>query len=162
MSACAARRCRAAWPSGRLRSRARLRLLRLKAAKKPAAKPPSPRVWSPRGAGSILITSAPRSANTRPQVGPITVWLNSRTFSPAKGRADISARPCLGGLAAEGVEAAGVDQFARELVADDGLGEATHLDELVEIDAGADAHFLAQQHQFLGADVAGRALLAGE
>ena len=36
-----------ACPSGRLRSTARLRLLRLKAAKKPAPKPPSPRVWSP-------------------------------------------------------------------------------------------------------------------
>src|SRR5215470_19364200 len=149
MSAWAARRCRAAWPSGRLRSSERLRLLRLKAAKNPAAKPPRPRVWSPRGAGSTLITSAPRSANTRPQVGPITVWLNSRTFSPARGRADISAWPCLGGLAAEGVEAAGVDQFARQLVADDGLGKAPDLDEPVEVDAGANAHFLAQQHQLL-------------
>src|ERR1700712_757499 len=66
-----------------------LRLFWLKAAKKPAAKPPRPLVWSPFGAGSILITSAPSSANIRPAVGPMTVWLNSRTRRPARGVADV-------------------------------------------------------------------------
>src|SRR6185369_4697581 len=55
--------------------------------KKPAPKPPSPRVWSPLGAGSTLITSAPSSAKISPAVGPITVWVNSRTLSPASGNA---------------------------------------------------------------------------
>src|SRR5437868_1685736 len=68
---------------------------RLAAAKKPAAKPPRPLVWSPRGAGSTFTTSAPSSASTRPAVGPITVWLNSKTFSPVRGVADIR-QPCAG------------------------------------------------------------------
>src|SRR5581483_6792829 len=72
------------------------------------------------------------------------------------------APPTSGGLAPEGVEAAGVDQLAGQLVADDLLGHAPDLDQPVEIDAGPDAHLLAEQNQLLGADVAGRALLAGE
>ena len=35
------------------------------------------------------MTSAPSSADISPAVGPITVWLNSRTFTPASGVADI-------------------------------------------------------------------------
>ena len=42
------------------------------------------------------------------------------------------------------------------------FGHAADLDQRVEIDAGVDAHLLAEQHQFLGADIAGRALLTGE
>jgi hypothetical protein len=63
---------------------AMLRLLRLKAEKKPAAKPSSRRVESPL-AGSTLITSAPRSARIRPAVGPMMVWQNSSTRMPASG-----------------------------------------------------------------------------
>ena len=62
------------------------RLLRLKYAKNPVAKPCSRRVRSPSGAGSTRITSAPRSASTTPQDGPITVWLNSSTVKSSSGR----------------------------------------------------------------------------
>ena len=51
----------------------------------PAAKPARRRVSSPAGAGSILMTRAPRSASTRPAEGPMTVCENSRTFMPASG-----------------------------------------------------------------------------
>src|SRR5213076_1684058 len=44
------------------------------------------------GAGSTLTTSAPSSAKISPAVGPITVCVNSRTFRPERGRADISPR----------------------------------------------------------------------
>ena len=37
-----------------------------------------------------------------------------------------------------------------------------HLDQLVEIDAGLDAHLLAHEHEILGADIAGGALVRGE
>src|SRR6516225_191815 len=59
------------------------------------------------------------------------------------------------GVAAERVEAAGMDQFARQLMPDDLLGHTADLDQSVEIDTGIDAHLLAEQHQLLGADVAG-------
>src|SRR6476659_46476 len=62
------------------------RLLRLKYAKNPVAKPCSRRVRSPSGAGSTRITSAPRSASTTPQEGPITVWLNSSITRSESGR----------------------------------------------------------------------------
>src|SRR5205823_7803082 len=59
-------------------------LLRLNIGKKPAPAPSSRRVLSP-WIGSTLITSAPRSASTIPQVGPITMWVNSTTRRPASG-----------------------------------------------------------------------------
>ena len=43
--------------------------------------PSSRRVPSP-STGSTLITSAPRSARIMPQVGPMTMWVNSTTRSP--------------------------------------------------------------------------------
>ena len=61
-----------------------------------------------------------------------------------------------------GIEAAGVDQLARQLMPDDLLGHAADLDQSIEIDAGIDAHLFAEQHQFLGADIAGCFWLAGE
>lgn len=42
------------------------------------------------------------------------------------------------------------------------LGEARALDQRVEVDASLDAKLLAQEHEILGADVAGRAGIAGE
>src|SRR5258707_13621945 len=39
------------------------------------------------------MTSAPSSANTSPAVGPMTVWLNSRTFMPESGATVIRAAP---------------------------------------------------------------------
>jgi hypothetical protein len=61
-------------------------LLRLKLRKKPMPRPGRLRVLSPPG-GSILMTSAPRSARIMPQVGPITMWVNSMTRTPARGSA---------------------------------------------------------------------------
>src|SRR6266446_10848433 len=66
------------------------------------------------------------------------------------------------GPAAECVETAGVDQFARQLVPDDLLSHAADLDQRIEIDAGIDTHFLAEQHQLFGADVASCLGLPGE
>jgi hypothetical protein len=57
-------------------------LLRLKVGKKPEPEPSSRRVLSP-SMGSTLITSAPRSASSMPQVGPMTMWVNSTTRMPA-------------------------------------------------------------------------------
>ena len=39
-------------------------------------------VSSPPGIFSILITSAPRSANIKPQVGPAIICASSNTFTP--------------------------------------------------------------------------------
>jgi hypothetical protein len=71
-SAVATRRSAASRPSGFCRFSAMLFLLRLNSAKKPAPEPSSLRVLSP-STGSTLMTSAPRSASTMPQVGPITM-----------------------------------------------------------------------------------------
>src|SRR5689334_17279799 len=67
------------------RSALTLFLLRLNSGKKPAPEPISVRVLSPPG-GSTLITSAPRSPRIMPQVGPITMWVNSTTRIPVSGR----------------------------------------------------------------------------
>ena len=82
MSAVAMRRSAASRPSGVCRSSATLFLLRLKSGKNPAPDPSRRRVLSP-AIGSILITSAPRSASTMPQVGPITMCVNSMTRMPS-------------------------------------------------------------------------------
>ncbi|KAG1578015.1 hypothetical protein G6F46_015817 [Rhizopus delemar] len=74
-------------PSGCFRSSAMLFLLRLNMGKKPAPEPSSRRVESP-PIGSTLMTSAPRSASSMPQVGPITMWVNSMTRMPSYGRRD--------------------------------------------------------------------------
>src|SRR4249919_1650576 len=70
---------------GLLRSAVTLFLLRLNRRKKPAPEPIRRRVLSPPG-GSTLITSAPRSPKIMPQVGPITMWVNSTTRMPLSGR----------------------------------------------------------------------------
>src|SRR5262245_14401795 len=67
------------------RSALTLFLLRLNSGKKPAPEPISVRVLSPPG-GSTLITSAPKSPRIMPQVGPITMWVNSTTRIPLSGR----------------------------------------------------------------------------
>src|SRR5262245_1566124 len=67
------------------RSAVTLFLLRLNSEKKPAPEPIRRRVLSPPG-GSTLITSAPRSPRINPQVGPITIWVNSTTRMPESGR----------------------------------------------------------------------------
>ena len=59
-------------------------LLRLNMGKNPAPEPSKWRVRSP-SMGSTLITSAPKSASTMPQVGPMTMWVNSITRKPLSG-----------------------------------------------------------------------------
>src|SRR5690606_22015553 len=87
MSAESTSRKAASLPSGCLRSSTMLFLFRLNIGKKPAPDPNSLRVESPPG-GSTLITSAPKSANNMPQVGPIAIWVNSTTRRPSYGRRD--------------------------------------------------------------------------
>ena len=69
-------------------------LLRLNIGKKPAPAPSSVRVRSP-SIGSTLITSAPRSASTMPQVGPITMWVNSTTRRPAQRLRQLRSCACM-------------------------------------------------------------------
>src|SRR3546814_5164631 len=60
-------------------------LLRLNMRNKPATAPNKWLVRSP-STCSILMTSAPTSASTKPQVGPMTMWVNSTTRSLVSGR----------------------------------------------------------------------------
>ena len=75
----------ASTPAAVLRSRTTLRLPRLTALKLGLSVPTAPgivRVESPLG-GSILITSAPRSASSIVQKGPAITCVRSMTRSPA-------------------------------------------------------------------------------
>src|SRR5215467_8981530 len=74
-------------PAADLRSTPKLFLLRLYDMKKPMPVPSRRRVLSPRGSGSILITSAPRSPRIRPALGPMIMCTNSTTRIPASGNA---------------------------------------------------------------------------
>src|SRR5688572_416668 len=151
-------------PAGRLRSTHKERLLRLKVGKKPKAGPVRRRVLSPAGAGSILITSAPRSARIMPQLGPMTMWLNSSTRMPASGRGpvgeeglwlDISGGPF--GLAQIGLGQACPGELAVEDLPRQELGQtALGLDQGLEVDAGVEAHLLQHEDEVLGGDVAAR------
>ena len=77
---------RARWPASDLRSRVMLRLLRLIAWKYSDVPPMKcggiSRVLSPVG-GSILMTSAPRSASICVLNGPARAWVKSRMRTPA-------------------------------------------------------------------------------
>src|SRR4051812_21370546 len=131
-------------PSACLRSTARLFLLRLKTGKNPAPAASRRRVLSP-SSGSTLITSAPRSARARPQVGPITMCANSTTRTPSSSGTESFRH------AREGEMAVGLL-----------LGQDLHHDlagghQLVEIDTGGDAHRFEHEYQVLGDDVAARA-----
>src|SRR3546814_671314 len=75
----------AARPSALFVFTARPRLLRFiiaKAAESPSTALPKRRVSSPPGTRSTLITSAPMSARSCPQVGAAMMWLISTTFRP--------------------------------------------------------------------------------
>jgi len=85
MSAVRASAFTASTPSFVLRLRTTLRLPRLTALKLGLSVPTAPgivRVESPFG-GSILITSAPRSASSIVQNGPAITWVRSTTRRPA-------------------------------------------------------------------------------
>src|SRR5688572_2368999 len=99
------------------------------------------RVLSP-ASGSTLITSAPRSASTRPQDGPITMCANSTTRTPSSGSTESFGQSGDRGMA--------VDRL---------FGNAFHqnvpgFEKLLQVDAGRDPHALEHEHQVLGDDVA--------
>src|SRR5207302_6503756 len=132
------------FPSGRARSTARLFLLRLNTGKKPAPAASSRRVLSP-ASGSTLITSAPRSASTRPQDGPITMCANSTTRTPSSGSTESFGQAGERGMPVDGLVGNRLDE------------KASRLQQRSEIDAGRRAHALEHEHQVLGDDVAARA-----
>src|SRR2546428_1102998 len=79
---------RIAWPSGALRFRVTLFLLRLtdmKYVDSPPAKGGQLRVSSPFPGSSILMTSAPMSPSIIEQKGPARTRVRSRTRTPASG-----------------------------------------------------------------------------
>src|SRR5206468_12078684 len=122
------------FPSGRARSTARLFLLRLNTGKKPAPAASSRRVLSPRS-GSTLITSAPRSASTSPQEGPMTMCANSTTRTPSSGSTE--------SFGQTGDRRMAVDRFFRNR----GDEDLSCLEELGEVDAGGDAHALEHEDE---------------
>ena len=92
-SLCIARSRTSCWPSGVCRSMPTERLLRLTLLKyavsvRPTRRPQS-RVSSPRPGCSTLITSAPRSPSTMPQVGPANTRERSSTRTPSSGRWEV-------------------------------------------------------------------------
>src|SRR5262249_8372095 len=102
--------------------------------------------------------------------GPMTVWPISSTRMPASGSSPPlrsgafmpAASPLLARRRAQLREAAAELDRARQRMADDVFGKARALEQLVEIEAGIDAHLLAHEHQVFRADVARGALVAGE
>src|SRR5437016_10028167 len=136
------------FPSGRARSTARLFLLRLNTGKKPAPAASSRRVLSPRS-GSTLTTSAPRSASTRPQEGPITMCANSTTRTPSSGSTESFGQAGERGMPVDGLFGNCLDE------------KAARLQQRIEIDAGRNAHALEHEHQVLGDDVAAGARREG-
>src|SRR6185503_2272094 len=131
-------------PSAFCRSTARLFLLRLKTGKNPEPAASRRRVLSP-ASGSTLITSAPRSASTSPQEGPITMCANSTTRTPSSGNTESFWQAGFGGVA--------VDRLIRQTL-DQGRSRKK---ELFQVDAGRHAHALEHEHQVLGDHVAARA-----
>ena len=80
----------AAWPSGKRRSSATLRLLRDCTSHHTLVPSRNSRHWrsgSPPCTGSILITSAPKSASVLPANGPAMSWPSSSTLRPCKASA---------------------------------------------------------------------------
>src|SRR4051812_36281763 len=132
------------FPSGRCRSTARLFLFRLNTGKKPAPAASRRRVLSPTS-GSTLITSAPRSASTRPQEGPITMCANSTTRTPSSGSTK--------SFGQAGKRRVTVDRLARNAFHQ----ELPCGEELRKIDSGRYTHALEHEHQVLGDHVAARA-----
>src|SRR5918996_1404101 len=131
-------------PSGFCRSTARLFLLRLNTGKKPAPAASRRRVLSP-ASGSTLITSAPRSASTSPQEGPITMCANSTTRTPSSGSTKSFGQSGDGRVA--------VDGLLRDRVGED----HARLEECLEVNSRRHAHALEHEHEVLGDHVAARA-----
>src|SRR5262249_12691020 len=53
----------------------------------------------------------------------------------------------------ERCQSPGAQRCARQLASKDALGEARHVDQGIDIDAGGDAHFLAEEGQLFRGDV---------
>src|SRR4051794_15374658 len=114
-----------------------------------------------------MATTAPSAAKRQaiarpmPDAAPVT-----RTRFPASRRAAASViamagRSCrLDDL--RRARGSGIEQLARQLVADNRLGEPSAVDQPVEIDLGIDAELAAEEDDLLAADIASRRLVAGE
>src|SRR5918996_4670957 len=131
-------------PSAFCRSTAKLFLLRLNTGKNPAPAASSRRVLSP-SRGSTLITSAPRSASTSPQDGPITMCANSTTRTPSSGSTKSFGKA--------GERRVPVDGFFRDAF-DENFPCPK---QLLQRNAGRDAHALEHEHQVFRDHVAARA-----
>src|SRR5260370_920140 len=91
------------WPSGRRKSTATERLLRLsssnagrmRALGSPIVRVTNPRIGSPVFGSSSLITSAPQSPNTAEVEGPATHIASSTTLTPSSGRSITFESPSL-------------------------------------------------------------------
>src|SRR3954469_11860947 len=140
-------------PSGLRRSTPMLFLFRLNMGKKPAPAPSSRREWSP-SIGSSLITSAPRSASTMPQVGPITMWVNSTTRRPFSGWGVLLVSGMRGFLLHRAGQARlpdrAVGRFAFQPVRDLGAQR----EQLVEVQPRRYAHAVQHVGEVFGGDVA--------
>src|SRR5712671_193545 len=131
-------------PCACARSIARLFLLRLNTGKKPEPAASSRRVLSP-ASGSILMTSAPRSASTSPHAGPITMCANSTTRTPSSGSTKSFGQAGNRGVAVERLLGNAFDE------------QRARVEKLVEVDAGRHAHAFEHEHEVLGDHVAARA-----
>src|SRR5688572_27274989 len=90
------------------------------------------------------MTSAPRSASTSPQEGPITMCANSTTRTPSSGSTKSFGQSGHRGMA--------VDRFGGN-----GFGEdLARVEQLLQVDPGSDAHAFEHEHQILRDHVAAR------
>src|SRR6185369_5843185 len=87
-------------------------------------------------------TCAPRSASASPQLGPMTMWANSTTFTPSSG----STKP----LGNAGERHVAVDRLVRQRRDH----QFARLHELVQVDAGGRAHAFEHVDEILGDHVA--------
>src|SRR5207237_7827237 len=110
----------------------------------PAPAAASRRALSPRS-GSTLTTSAPRSASTRPQEGPITMCANSTTRTPSSGSTESFGQAGERGMPVDGLFGNRRDE------------KTARFQQRIEVDSGRHAHALEHEHQILGDDVAARA-----
>ena len=132
-------------------------MLRLKAAKNPAAKPPSPRVWSPLRRRLHLHHVGAELGEHQPGRRAHHGVAELENLQPGQGRSrhqaalrrNASRLPAW--ISSLGSWWPTISSAMRPTSIS--LSRSTPV---------LDAHLLAQQHQLLGADVAGRALLAGE
>src|SRR5262245_16677152 len=91
------------------------------------------------------MTSAPRSASTRPQEGPITMCANSTTRTPSSGSTESFGKA--------GERRMAVDRLLRNRLHE----YFARGKKLLQVDAGGDPHALEHEHQVLGDHVAARA-----